>query len=106
MSAEREPGLAVALRYDAPDAPRVVAKGRGEVGAAIIAAAREHGIPLQSDPALAEALSQVELEAHIPEALYRAVAVVIGYVLRNPGPRPVSPRRGPPPDSPAGRGAR
>jgi flagellar biosynthesis protein len=39
-------------------------------------------VPLKHDPALAEALASVELDTEIPEALYRAVAVVIGYLLR------------------------
>jgi flagellar biosynthesis protein len=110
MTKAHDADLAVALLYEAPHAPRVVAKGRGEVGQAIIAAARAHGVPLETDPALAEALSQVELEAHIPEALYRAVAIVIGYVLRTaaaPTPeersnRPQRPGR----DSPGSTGAR
>ena len=74
--------LAVALTYDKPRAPRVVAVGRGWLGEKIIEVAREHGVPLREDPALAEALSGVELETEIPEALYRAVAIVIGYVLK------------------------
>jgi flagellar biosynthesis protein len=82
MTREAERNVAVALLYTAPHAPQVVATGRGEVGRAIIAAAHAHGVPLQQDAALAEALSHVELEAHIPEALYRAVAIVIGHVLR------------------------
>jgi len=76
------PPLAVALSYAAPDAPRVVAMGRGWLGEKIIETAREHGVPLRQDPALAEALSCVELDTEIPEALYRAVAEVIGFVLR------------------------
>ena len=83
--------IAVALRYDAPDAPHVVATGHGEVAEAIIAAAREHGVPLQENAALAEALSQVELDDAIPEALYRAVATVIGFVLLASGQTPRRP---------------
>ncbi len=78
----RKPVLAVALTYEAPRAPKVVAMGRGEVGQRIIDTARAHGVPLKEDPILAEALSTVELDTEIPEALYRAVAVVIGFVLR------------------------
>jgi flagellar biosynthesis protein len=74
--------LAVALAYDKPRAPRVVAMGRGWLGQKIIEIAEAHGVPLQHDAALAEALATVELEAEIPEDLYRAVAIVIGYVLR------------------------
>jgi flagellar biosynthesis protein len=91
--------LAVALLYEKGDTPRVVAKGRGEVGQAIIDMATRHGVPLEHNPALAEALSGVELDDYIPEALYRAVATVIGFVLRASGqleglrpPRPASHR--------------
>ena len=80
--APRRPLLAVALTYEAPRAPKVVAMGRGEVGQRIIDTARAHGVPLKEDPILAEALSTVELDTEIPESLYRAVAVVIGFVLR------------------------
>ena len=83
MSGETNLGrLAVALAYDAPKAPRVVAMGRGDFGARIIAKAREHGVPLEENPALAEALSQVPVEDEIPEALYLAVAEVIGFLMR------------------------
>jgi flagellar biosynthesis protein len=74
--------LAVALRYGRPRAPRVVASGRGEIGQAIIDAAKAHGVPLEQNPELAEALAQVPLDNEIPEELYRAVATVIAFVLR------------------------
>jgi flagellar biosynthesis protein len=80
--------LAVALRYDKRTpgaAPRVIAKGRGEIGQNIIDTAREHGVPLKQNPALAEALSQVELDDQIPEPLYRAVAEVLAFILRTSG---------------------
>jgi len=78
--------LAIALRYQkGGDAPQVVAKGRGEIGQAIIDTAKAHGVPLQHNPALAEALSTIELDDHIPEALYRAVAEVLGFILRTSG---------------------
>lgn len=87
--------LAVALQYEAPNAPRVVATGRGEIGQAIIDTAREHGVPLEQNAALAEALSTIPLDDEIPEALYRAVAAVIAFVLNasaeagNPPPAPL-----------------
>jgi flagellar biosynthesis protein len=74
--------LAVALTYEAPDAPRVVAVGRGELGQRIIDTAREHGVPLETNAPLAEALSAVELETEIPEQLYEAMAVIIAFILR------------------------
>lgn len=75
--------LAVALQYEAPDVPRVVAMGRGELGQRIIDTAREHGVPLEQNPVLAEALSTVEVEEEIPEALYVAVAEVLAFILRS-----------------------
>ena len=79
---ESKPQLAVALRYDAPHAPTVTAVGRGEIGRRIIELAKENGVPLEEDPLLAEALSRVEVGSEIPETLYRAVAIVLGFVLR------------------------
>jgi len=78
--------LAVALAYREDEgAPRVVAKGRGESGEAILALARLHGVPIEENAPLAEALAQVELGDDIPEALYRAVAEVLVFILRASG---------------------
>lgn len=87
MSDAAKSTLAVALYYEKgrTAAPRVVAKGRGEVGAKIMEVARAHGVPLEENAGLAEALSQVELDAEIPEGLYKAVAEVLIYVMRVSG---------------------
>jgi flagellar biosynthesis protein len=77
--------VAVALKYDAPSAPRVVAVGRGEVAQRIIEAAERHGVPLTDNPALAEALSRIPIDQEIPESLYRAVAEVLTFILRTSG---------------------
>jgi flagellar biosynthesis protein len=39
-------------------------------------------VPIEENALLAEALSSVELDDHIPEDLYKAVAQVIGFVLQ------------------------
>ena len=85
--------LAVALKYEAPDAPKVVAVGRGELGQRIIDAAREHGVPLETNAPLAEALSTIEIETEIPEQLYEAMAVIIGFILRASTTPPALPHR-------------
>lgn len=72
---------AVALQYERPGVPRVTAKGRGAIAEKIISTAEESGVQVQENAGLAEALSQVELDAEIPENLYRAVAEVIAFVL-------------------------
>jgi len=83
----KSPSLAIALQYDKVNAPtpRVIAKGKGATGDAIIALAREHGIPIEENVMLAQALSQVEIGEDIPEALYRAVAEVLIFILRASG---------------------
>ncbi|HLH67241.1 MAG TPA: EscU/YscU/HrcU family type III secretion system export apparatus switch protein [Solirubrobacteraceae bacterium] len=74
---------ATALRYAPGDvAPRVVAQGRGLVAERIIEAAREAGVPVRSDPALAQALAALELRDTVPEPLWRAVAEALAWAYR------------------------
>lgn len=80
MSTEHRPlPMAVALSWDGDGAPRVTAKGRGEIAERILALAREHKVPLREDRALVAVLSKVDLETQIPPALYKAVAEVIAF---------------------------
>jgi flagellar biosynthesis protein FlhB len=72
--------LAVALRHErgGPDAPRVLAKGRGRGAARIRSAARRAGVPVVEDVALARALFRLaEVGDEIPEELYDAAALVL-----------------------------
>lgn len=75
---------AVALRYlrGEDDAPRVVARGQGELAARILDLARRHGIPVRRDGDLAGILSKLDLGEQIPAALYQAVAEVLAYLYR------------------------
>jgi flagellar biosynthesis protein len=79
VSTENEPTEAVALAYDGQAAPRVVAKGGGDLAERIVAVAREHGVPLENDPALVRLLSRVDLGAEIPRPLFAAVAQVLAF---------------------------
>ena len=76
--------VAVALAYQrgANPAPRVVAKGKGELALRIRDVARRHGVVVYEDPPLARALYPVELGAVIPTELYKAVAEVMAYLVR------------------------
>ena len=74
--------VAVALRYDGTGAPRVVAKGKGELARRIRELAEEHRVPIVRDVALAWALHDTcPLDHPIPEELYGAVAKVLAFVM-------------------------
>jgi len=75
---------AVALRYkkDTEAAPRVVAKGKGEIARQIKALAQKNGIPLHRDDDLLELLAQVDIDREIPPELYAAVAEVLSWIYR------------------------
>ena len=71
--------IAVALKYDGKNAPKVTAKGEGFTADQILAIAEKHGIPLQNEPELARILAQIPLGDEIPQELYIAVAEVIAF---------------------------
>ena len=85
---ERRPPLAVALHYNGNGAPRVVAKGGGQIAERIVETAREHNVPLQEDAALASALARLDLGREIPRELYVAVAHVLAFAWAVTGKRP------------------
>ncbi|WP_422375595.1 EscU/YscU/HrcU family type III secretion system export apparatus switch protein [Roseibium sp.] len=74
--------LAVALKYENEGAPLVTAKGSGTVAEQIERLAREAGVPIEQNPMMAEALSQIEIDQEIPVELYQAVAVLVGFIMR------------------------
>jgi flagellar biosynthetic protein FlhB len=77
--------FAVALKYEQGSmaAPTCVAKGADKVALRIRELALEHKVPVIEDPPLARALyATVDLDAEIPAEHYKAVAGVIGYVMR------------------------
>jgi flagellar biosynthetic protein FlhB len=75
--------VAVALKYDADKgAPRVVAKGAGEVAARLRAIAEENRVPMVQDIPLARALhASCELGQEVPAQLFTAVARVLAFVM-------------------------
>ena len=75
---ERTP-LAVALHYNGNGAPRITAKGGGEIARKIIETAREYKVPLEEDAALASALSRLDIGKEVPRELYVAVAHVLAF---------------------------
>ncbi len=65
------------------NAPVLLAKGLDLVALKIREIATAHDISIVENPPLARALhAQVEIDEEIPEEHYKAVAEVIGYVMR------------------------
>lgn len=78
---------AVALKYDMDEdaAPKVVAKGQGEVAKKIVEQAQEHEIPVYKDEKLAGQLAAMEIDDYIPEELYEAVAQILVFIAKVDG---------------------
>ena len=76
--------FAVALAYKSGmGAPKVLAKGVGEIALKIREVGAANGVPMLEAPPLARALYRhTELDQEIPSALYSAVAEVMAYVYQ------------------------
>jgi flagellar biosynthesis protein len=73
---------AAALQYDPRKdaAPRLTAKGRGEIAEKILELARRYDIPVRQDPNLVRILWKLDLDEQVPPELYKAVAEILAYV--------------------------
>ncbi|HUE64031.1 MAG TPA: flagellar biosynthesis protein FlhB [Rhizomicrobium sp.] len=79
---------AVALKYESGKmaAPVCVAKGVDALALRIRAVAEENDVPVVENPPLARALhAAIEIDESVPPEHFKAVAQVIGYVLRLKG---------------------
>lgn len=76
--------FAVALKYDSEmAAPQCVAKGADAVAFRIRELAKQHDVPIIENPPLARALfASMDIDDTIPAEHFKAVAEVIGFVLR------------------------
>jgi flagellar biosynthesis protein FlhB len=75
----------IALKYEhgSMEAPILVAKGVDAVAFRIRELAKSHDIPIVENPPLARALfASVEIDRPIPAEHYKAVAEIIGYVMK------------------------
>ncbi|MBK5957677.1 flagellar biosynthesis protein FlhB [Rhodoplanes elegans] len=75
---------AVALKYErGMNAPVCLAKGTDRIALKIREVATEAGVPIVENPPLARALhATVEIDREVPPEHYKAVAEVVGYVMR------------------------
>jgi flagellar biosynthesis protein len=75
------PQRAVALAYsDRDSAPRVVATGTGHIAEEIIRRAKEAGVFVHESSELVGLLVQLDLDDHIPPALYLSIAEILVWV--------------------------
>ncbi len=81
------PAYAVALGYDRQkdNAPKVLAKGQGEIAEKIIRIALDEGIEIRQDADLIEILKAVDIEQEIPVEAFAAVAEIISYIYKANG---------------------
>ncbi|OQY14300.1 MAG: flagellar biosynthesis protein FlhB [Desulfobacterium sp. 4572_20] len=80
--------LALALKYDSSvmGAPKLLAKGAGEIAKRIRELAEKYDIPVVENKDLAQSIySLVEIGQEIPPALYEAVAEVLAYIYKLKG---------------------
>lgn len=86
------PVAAVLAYQDGDLAPRVVAKGRGQIAEAIIERARGAGLYVHQSRELVALLMQVDLDSHIPPQLYVVIAELLAWLYRleqNPSENPI-----------------
>ena len=80
--------IAIVLRYRSGEdaAPRVTAKGKGEHAEYIRSLAREHGIPIVENIALARLLfRRVKVGRSVPAETFKTVAAILAFVYRTIG---------------------
>jgi flagellar biosynthesis protein len=86
------PAAAVLAYQDGDLAPRVVAKGRGQIAETIIERARSAGLYVHQSRELVSLLMQVDLDSHIPPQLYAVIAELLAWLYRleqNPSENPL-----------------
>ena len=74
--------VAVALKHDRPEVPKVVASGRGAVADRILDLAFASGVAVREDADLAQMLAAVELDCPIPLPCFEAVSEILAYLYR------------------------
>lgn len=86
MEKQRE---AIALLYEGgPDAPKITAKGEGELAEQIVQLALDYEVPIYENADLASLLTRMELGDQIPESLYRTIAEIIAFAWHLKGKTP------------------
>ena len=82
MENEKKLLKAAALKYNIQEdnAPKMVAKGSGELARNIIKIAEENNIPIKKDEDLVELLTKLDVNQQIPNNMYKAVAQIFAFI--------------------------
>ncbi|MDU0356139.1 EscU/YscU/HrcU family type III secretion system export apparatus switch protein [Paraglaciecola aquimarina] len=73
---------AVGLKYqqgNKTEAPKVIAKGFGDLADEIVAIAKQNGVLVHQDPYLSDFLTSLDLGQEIPDQLYHVIAELIAF---------------------------
>ena len=75
---------AVALKYKAyeDNAPKVLAKGKGEIAKKIIEKAKKYDVPMFQNEEIANMLLDVEVGEEVPAKMYNAVVEVFVWLYK------------------------
>ena len=75
---------AAALKYDLEKqrAPKVIAKGKGNIAQQIIEIAKANDVAVFESPELVQALESLDLETEIPIELYESVAELFAWLMK------------------------
>ncbi|MFW5995678.1 MAG: EscU/YscU/HrcU family type III secretion system export apparatus switch protein [Halanaerobiaceae bacterium] len=73
---------AAALKYNKKkdSAPRLIAKGTGDIADRIIKTAEKNDIPIREDEDIIRVLMQMDIDDEIPEDLYRVIAEILSFI--------------------------
>ena len=75
---------AVALKYKAyeDNAPKIIAKGKGEIAKKIIEKAKKYDVPMFQNEEIANMLLDVEVGEEVPAKMYNAVVEVFVWLYK------------------------
>ncbi len=90
MRDDRRNLQAAALGYERgrDAAPRVLARGGGEVAQNILQRAAAHSVPVERDPDLLQCLGPLQVGDAIPVQAYEAVAGILAFLYARNGGSP------------------
>ncbi len=75
--------IAIALEYKKDfHAPKITAKGKGEVAERILQIAKKHKVDIRKDPQLISILSILEIDDYIPFEAYAAVSGILAHIYK------------------------